>query len=104
MFALCYSIIMFSLVTAMGATAATPPVCTPLASIECALQTAGVRDPAAMTETLIQAELRTVADVAELDTGEAAELFGELQAAAVPLGDRARLRKVAWDGLFALGG
>ena len=49
-----------------------------------------------MTETLTQAELRTVSDVAELDTAEAAELFGELRAAAVPLGDRARLRRVAW--------
>jgi hypothetical protein len=49
-----------------------------------------------MTETLIQAELWTVGDVAELDTAEAAELFDELRAASVPLGDRARLRKVAW--------
>ena len=48
-----------------------------------------------MTERLIQAELRTVGDVAELDTAEAAELFGELRAAAVPLGDRARLRKAS---------
>jgi hypothetical protein len=36
-----------------------------------------------------------VQDVAELDITEAAELFGELRAAAVPLGDRARLRKAA---------
>ena len=74
-----------------------PPVWTPPASIECAIQTAGVRDPAAMIESLDRAELRTVADVAELSNAEATELFGELRAAAVPLGDRARLRKVAQD-------
>jgi hypothetical protein len=33
--------------------------------------------------------------VAELDVAEAAELFGALRDAAVPLGDRSRLRKVA---------
>ena len=95
MFALCYAV---TLVAALGVTAAADPplrACTPPASIECALQTAGVRDPAAMTESLTKAELRTVGDVAELDTAEAAELFGELRAASVPLGDRARLRKVA---------
>jgi hypothetical protein len=49
-----------------------------------------------MTASLLSAELRTVEDVAELDTSEAAELFGELRAAAVPLGDRSRLRKATW--------
>jgi hypothetical protein len=91
---------MFTLVAALGGTTATaghlPFICTVPASIECALLTAGVRDPAVMTESLIQAELQTVGDVAELSTAEAAELFGELRAASVPLGDRARLRKVAW--------
>jgi hypothetical protein len=48
-----------------------------------------------MTASLLSAELRTVEDVAELDTAEAAELFDELRAAAVPLGDRSRLRKTA---------
>jgi hypothetical protein len=60
-----------------------------------------------MTEGLLRAELRTVADVAELDAAEAAELFGELRAASVPLGDRSRLRKVAWgsvQGAFRAGG
>jgi hypothetical protein len=44
-----------------------------------------------MTEGLLRAELRTVLDVAELDTAEAAELFGALRGASVPLGDRSRL-------------
>jgi len=48
-----------------------------------------------MTETLLRAELRTVSDVTELDTAEAAELFDGMRAASVPLGDRARLLKVA---------
>jgi hypothetical protein len=48
-----------------------------------------------MTASLLSAELSTVEDVAELDTSEAAELFDELRAAAVPLGDRSRLRKAA---------
>ena len=61
-----------------------------------ALQNAGVRNPAAVTESLLRAELRTVGDVAELSAVEAAELFDEMRAASVPLGDRARLRKVAW--------
>ena len=88
MLALCYA--MFTLVAALRTTAAAGPLlCNPLASIECVLQTAGVLDAAAMAESLLQIELRTVGDVAELDTTEAAELFGEL-------GDRARLRKVAW--------
>jgi hypothetical protein len=52
-----------------------------------------------MTEGLVHAELRTVADVAELDAAEVAELFGELRAALVPLGDRSRLRKVAWGSV-----
>jgi hypothetical protein len=52
-----------------------------------------------MTEGLLRAELRTVADVAELDTTEVAELFGELRGASVPLGDRSRLRKVAWGSV-----
>ena len=77
------------------ATAGSSPLCTAPASVECALRAAGVRDPAAMTEGLLRAELRTVADVAELDAVEAAELFGVLRNAAVPLGDRSRLRKVA---------
>jgi hypothetical protein len=36
-----------------------------------------------------------VADVAELNAAETAELFDEMRAASVPLGDRARLRKAA---------
>jgi hypothetical protein len=80
----------------MATFAAGSPQCSPPASVECALQNAGVRDPAAMTESLLRAELRTVRDVAELDTAEAAELFDELRAEAVPWGDRSRLRKVAW--------
>ena len=100
-FALCYTIAIAA--APMATIAAGSLECTPPVSVECALQTAGVRDPAAMTESLQLAELRTVADVAELDTVEAAELFGELRAAAVPLGDRSRLRKAAsthsmiWD-------
>ena len=77
------------------ATAGLSPLCTAPASVECALRAAGVRDPAAMTEGLLRAELRTVADVAELDAAEVVELFGELRDAAVPLGDRSRLRKMA---------
>ena len=65
------------------------------ATVECALRAAGVRDPATMTASLLRSELRTVKDVAELDSAEAAELFDELRAAAVPLGDRSRLRKAA---------
>ena len=65
------------------------------ATVECALRAAGVREPATMTASLLSAELSTVEDVAELDTSEAAELFEELRAAAVPLGDRSRLRKAA---------
>jgi hypothetical protein len=92
--ALCYAL---ALATASKATvaAAGSPQCTPSASIECTLQTAGVRNPAAMTERLLLAELQTVQDVADLDFAEAAELFSELRAASVPLGDRSRLRKVA---------
>ena len=59
---------------AMATFAAGSPQCTPTASLDCALQTAGVRDPAPMAETLLRAELRTVDDVPELDTAEAAEL------------------------------
>ena len=88
---------------AMATFAAGSPQCTPTASLDCALQTAGVRDPAPMAETLVRAELRTVDDVAELDTAEAAELLDELRAASVALGDRSRLRKVvrggAWGGV-----
>ena len=84
----------------MAAFAAGSPQCIPPANVECALQTAGVRDPAAMTESLLRAELRTVADVAELDTAEAVELFEELRAAMVPLGDRSRLRKAARGGVW----
>jgi hypothetical protein len=93
-FALCYTV---ALVAALGATAdAGPLLCTIPASIKCTLQTAGVRDPTAMTESLLRAQLRTVSDVTELSAAEAVELFGELRAASVPLGDRARLRKAAW--------
>ena len=91
--ALCYTIILAA--APMASFAAGSPQCTPPASVECTLQTAGVRDPASMTESLLRAELRTVGDVAELDTAEAAELFEELRAAAVLLGDRSRLRKAA---------
>jgi hypothetical protein len=48
-----------------------------------------------MTDSLLHAKLSTIADVIELSTAEAAELFGELRAAVVSLGDRARMRKVA---------
>jgi hypothetical protein len=92
--ALCYIVALAA--APMATFAAGSPQCSPPASVECALQRAGVRDPASMTESLTLAELRTVDDVAGLDTAEAAELFGELRAAAIPLGDRARLRKVAW--------
>ena len=99
MFAWCHTMSTF-VVVALGATTTTePPVCTLPASIEiieCALQTAGVREPEAMTTTLLKAELRTVSDVAELSAAETAELFDDMRAAAVPLGDRSRLRKVAW--------
>jgi hypothetical protein len=64
-------------------------------SVECALRTAGVREPATMTETLLSAELTTVSDVAELGAGEILELFAGLRSASVPLGDRSRLRKAA---------
>ena len=91
MFALCHT--MSTLVVALGATTTTePPACTLPASIECALQTAGVREPEAMTTTLLKAELRTVSDVAELSAAETAELFDDMRAAMVPLGDRSRLR------------
>jgi hypothetical protein len=95
---LCYTIALAA--APMTTFAAGSPQCTPLGSVECALRTAGVRDPAAMTETLLRAELRTVTDVAELDVAEAAELFEELRAALVPLGDRSRLRKVAPGGVW----
>ena len=48
-----------------------------------------------MVTTLQRAELRMVADVAELNAAETAELFDEMRAASVPLGDRARLWKAA---------
>jgi hypothetical protein len=54
-----------------------------------------------MTASLLSAELRTVQDVAELDTSEAVELFHGLRAAAVPLGDRSRLRKAARGSGFS---
>ena len=96
--ALCYAVALAP--ASMATFVAGPPQCTPPTSIECALQTAGVRDPAAMTESFLRAELRTVADVAELDLTEAAELFDELRTASVPLGDRSRLRKAARGGVW----
>jgi hypothetical protein len=51
-----------------------------------------------MTASLLHAELRSMADVASLNGVEAAELFDELRAAAIPLGDRSRLRKAS-EGL-----
>ena len=99
--ALCYA---SALAAAPKATfAAGSPQCTPPTSVECALQTAGVREPAAMTKSLLLAELRTVSDVSELDISEAAELFEELRVASVPLGDRSRLRKVADVGRLGRG-
>ena len=93
---LCYTAHALAAVPRGAIATAGPPACTGLlASIEYALQNAGVRRPAVLTENLVRAELRTVEDVAELSEAEAAELFGELRSAAVPLGDRARLRKVA---------
>ena len=71
------------------------PACPNPTTVECTLRAAGVREPATMAASLLSAELRTVEDIAELDTSEAAELFDELRAAAVPLGDRSRLRKAA---------
>ena len=47
-------------IVAMATFAAGSPQCSPTASLDCALQTAGVRDPAAMAKTLLRAELRTV--------------------------------------------
>ena len=67
-------------------------------AIEYALENATVREPASITTSLHRApveHLRSVADVAELDPSEAAELFDELRAVAVPLGDRSRLRNLA---------
>ena len=72
------------------------PACPNPTPVECTLRAAGVREPATMTASLLRSELRTVKDVAELDSSEAAELFDELRAAVVPLGDRSRLRKAAW--------
>ena len=98
---LCYAVALAA-APMMATFAAASPQCSPLASVECALQTAGVRDPTSISANLLRAELRTVADVAELDLTEAAELFDELRAASVPLGDRSRLRKFArgsvWGG------
>ena len=71
--ALCYAVALAA-APMLATFAAGSPQCTPPASVECALLTAGVRDPAAMTESLSRAELRTVADVAELDVAEAAEV------------------------------
>jgi hypothetical protein len=69
--------------------------CSPPGTVECTLRTAGVRDPALLAGSLLRAELRSIGDVVELDGAEAAELFDELRAKAVPLGDRSRLRKAA---------
>ena len=75
------------------------PACPNQSTVECTLRAAGIREPATMAASLLSAELHTVEDVAELDPSEAAELFEELRAAAVPLGDRSRLRKAArWSG------
>jgi hypothetical protein len=65
----------------------------PAGEITLAIQAAGVRDPAAIVAALSQAALYSVADVAELNQAEAAELLEGLRAATIPLGDRARLRK-----------
>jgi hypothetical protein len=78
-----------------SSSAALPVKCTSLATIECTLRSAGVHNPAAISANLLRSELRSMEDVAELDMAEVAELFEELRAAAVPLGDRARLRKAA---------
>ena len=80
--------------------AARSPQCTSPTTLDCALQTAGIRDPVAMTKTLLRAELRTVGDVGGLDIPEAAELFDDLRAASVALGDRSRLRKLARGGVW----
>ena len=100
--ALCYAVALAA-APMMPTFAAASPRCSPPASVECALQTAGVRDPASISANLLRAELRTVADVAELDLTEAAELFDELRAASVPLGDRSRLRKFARGGVWGGG-
>ena len=67
----------------------------PAEGVACTLQATGVRDPAAIAAALSQAALHSVADVAGLNGGETAELFEDLRAAAIPLGDRARLRKAS---------
>jgi hypothetical protein len=56
-----------------------------------------------MLASLLSSELHTVDDVATLDIEESAELFKELHAAAVPLGDRSRLRKVVGGSRGASG-
>ena len=82
-------------VTPCTATAAESFACSPPATFTtCTLRAAGVRDPTTMAASLLRAELRTVSDVAGLDSAEAAELFDGLRAEGVPLGDRSRLRKL----------
>jgi hypothetical protein len=85
-------------VVALATDVATAAACGMPDAIEYALENATVREPASITTSLHRApveHLRSVADVAELDPSEAAELFDELRAVAIPLGDRSRLRNLA---------
>ena len=66
----------------------------PAGGIASAIQAAGVREPSAIVAALSQAALYSMADIAELNEAEAAELVEGLQAVMIPLGDRARLRKI----------
>ena len=75
---------------------ATGLACKPhLGDMACPLQAFGVRDPTAIVAALSQAALHSMADVSMLNAAEATELLEDLRAGAIPLGDRARLRKAA---------
>jgi hypothetical protein len=54
-----------------------------------------VADGVTTEVTLLQASMHSVADAAGLDGGDTAELFEDLRAAAIPLGDWARLWKAS---------
>lgn len=66
--------------------------------LACPLESFGVRDPTPIVAALSQAALHSVKDVSMLNEAETAELFEDLRAGLIPLGDRARLRKAtaAW--------
>ena len=71
---------------------------TAVGDMACPLQSFGVRDPTAIVAALSQAALHSAADVSMLNVAEAAELFEDLRAGAIPLGNRTKLRKAtaAW--------